>query len=285
LPFQERGRDAKDEGSKVTDLLFAQLAAEPSLVLVDRADIAKLLAEQEVSLSGLVNPQQATKVGQLTGAKLLITGSVLQVDNTVYLIAKIIGTETSRVVGASVKGNVRDDLGTLVASLAKEITKTVAQRADDLVVKPLSREDRIAALKKKLGDGKRPAVSVHIAERHVAAIVLIDPAAETEVAMSCKETGFKLIDPKEGLKKAVDVRIEGEAISEIATRIGNLISVKARLEVKAIDEATGQIVAVDRQTTVAVDLTEQIAAKTALQEAGAEVAERLLPKIARANGK
>jgi TolB-like protein len=265
--------------------LFAQLAAEPSLVLVDRADIAKLLAEQEVSLSGLVNPQQATKVGQLTGAKLLITGSVLQVDNTVYLIAKIIGTETSRVVGASVKGNVRDDLGTLVASLAKEITKTVAQRADDLVVKPLSREDRIAALKKKLGDGKRPAVSVHIAERHVAAIVLIDPAAETEVAMSCKETGFKLIDPKEGLKKAVDVRIEGEAISEIATRIGNLISVKARLEVKAIDEATGQIVAVDRQTTVAVDLTEQIAAKTALQEAGAEVAERLLPKIARANGK
>ena len=94
----------------MTDLLFAQLAAEPSLVLVDRADIAKLLAEQEVSLSGLVNPQQATKVGQLTGAKLLITGSVLQVDNTVYLIAKIIGTETSRVVGASVKGNVRDDL-------------------------------------------------------------------------------------------------------------------------------------------------------------------------------
>ena len=123
LPFQERGRDAKDEGSKVTDLLFAQLAAEPSLVLVDRADIAKLLAEQEVNLSGLVNPQQATKVGQLTGAKLLITGSVLQVDNSVYLIAKIIGTETSRVVGASVKGNVRDDLGKLVAELAKEISE------------------------------------------------------------------------------------------------------------------------------------------------------------------
>jgi hypothetical protein len=153
------------------------------------------------------------------------------------------------------------------------------------VAKPLSREDRIAALKKNLGGGKRPAVSVHIAERHVAAIVLIDPAAETEVSMFCKEAGFKLIDPKEGMKKAVDVRIEGEAISEIATRIGNLISVKARLEVKAIDEATGQIVAVDRQTTVAVDLTEQIAAKTALQEAGAEVAERLLPKIVAANGK
>ena len=282
LPFQERGRDAKDQGSKVTDLLFAKLAVDPGLMLVDREDIKKVLEEHELNLSGLVNPQQATKVGQLTGAKLLITGSVLQVDNSVYLIAKIIGTETSRVVGASAKGSVRDDLGNLVEELSKAISKTVTDRADELVAKPVSREDRIAALKKKLGDGKRPHVSVRIPERHVAALVLIDPAAETEIELFCKETGFGLIDPKDGPKKAVDIRIEGEALSEFAVRAGNLISVKARLEVKAIDQLTGQIVAVDRQTTVAVDLTEQIAAKTALQEAGAAIAERLLPKIAAA---
>ena len=62
-------------------------------------------------------------------------------------------------------------------------------------------------------------------------------------------------------------------------RHGNLISVKARIEVKAVDQASGKIVAIDRQTTVAVDLAEQIAAKNALQEAGAVLAERLLPKI------
>ena len=131
LPFQERGADSKGQGSKVTDLLFASLAADPALMLVDREDIKKLLDEQEVNLSGLVNPQQATKVGQLTGAKLLITGSILQSDNSVYLIAKIIGTETSRVVGASVKGNVRDDLGKLVEDLAKveiEATAVVPHR-------------------------------------------------------------------------------------------------------------------------------------------------------------
>jgi ribosome maturation factor RimP len=65
-------------------------------------------------------------------------------------------------------------------------------------------------------------------------------------------------------------------------RAGNLISVKARIEVKAVDQASGKIVAIDRQTTVAVDLTEQIAAKNALQEAGALLAERLLPKIVKA---
>ena len=69
FPFQERGGDARGEGSKVTDLLFAKLAADPGLALVDREDIRKLVDEQEVNLSGLVNPQQAIKVGQITGAR------------------------------------------------------------------------------------------------------------------------------------------------------------------------------------------------------------------------
>jgi TolB-like protein len=279
LPFQEQGAEVKELGAKVTDLLFAKLSADPGLMLVDRDDLKRVLDEQKLNISGLVSPDTATKVGQLTGAELLITGSVLQVDDTLYLIAKIIGTETTRVVGATVKGNARDDLGRLAEELGEEIGKTVAQRADDLVAKSLSRDDRIAALNAKLGETKRPSLLIGIPERHIGA-PSIDPAAETELTLFATSTGFKVIDAKEGRRKDADLLLEGEAFSERAVHHGDLISVKARVEVKAIDQASGRVVAIDRQTTVAVDLTEQIAAKNALQEAGAVIAERLLPKLA-----
>ena len=82
--------------------------------------------------------------------------------------------------------------------------------------------------------------------------------------------------------------LTGEGFSQFASRHGNLISVKARLEVKALDRASGKVLAVDRQTAVAVDLAEHIAGKTALQEAAASIAERMLPKLsspAKAGGK
>jgi hypothetical protein len=76
------------------------------------------------------------------------------------------------------------------------------------------------------------------------------------------------------------VQITGEGLTEFATRNGNLIAVKARLEVKAVDRASGRVLAIDRQTEQEVDLSEMVAGKKALQRASAKIAERILPKIA-----
>jgi hypothetical protein len=74
--------------------------------------------------------------------------------------------------------------------------------------------------------------------------------------------------------------ITGEGLSEFAGRHGALVTVKARVESKAIDRKTNKVLAVDRQTAVTVDLSEQFAGKAALQAAAA-MAERVLPKLIR----
>lgn len=278
FPFSERGRDATELGNKVTDLLFANLVTNPEMYLVEREEIDKLFTEQELNRSGLINPGQATQIGYLTGAKILVTGSVLIVGEKMYLVAKIIGTETSRVLGASVKGAVDDELDGLVEELAKNVAATITERAKDLVAETVTKKNRLAALVKKTGKGKRPSVWIDVPERHVGQTTF-DPAAETELTLYCKELGFEVIDHKEGNRKDADVVLAGEGFSQFASRHGNLVSVKARLEVKALDRTSGKVLAIDRQTSVAVDLAEQIAGKTALQDAAASIAERILPKL------
>lgn len=278
LPFEERGPGVKELGGQVSDLLFAELVANPALFLVDRADFAKTLAEQSLSVSGAVKPGEAAQVGQLTGARVLITGSVLQADKKLYLVAKIMGTETSRVLGASVNGKASDELGPLVAKLAQQISATIEEQSDKLVAAKVEPKDRIATLRKELGDAKRPAVKIEVREGHFGQIVVIDPAVETELAYLCKALDFDVVDNKEGTPGAADVLIAGEGFSETAGRLGGLVSVRARVELKVVDRKTGKVLAADRQTTVVLDASEQIAGKSALQAAAADLAERILPK-------
>ncbi len=276
LPFEERGADVKALGAQTSDILFARLTATPKLLLVDRAELDRTLQEQELNLSGMVKEGGATRVGQLTGAKLLITGSVFQVDKTIYVVAKVISTETGRTLGASIRGRSSDEFGPLVETLAGKIAEAVEKEGHIIVTRPAPVVDRVAAVKRALPKADRPSVCVTIVERHVG-VPTIDPAAETELVLFCKETGFTVLDTAD--QEKADILIRGEGFSEFAGRHGNLVSVKARVEVKAIDRKTGNVLAVDRQTVRAVDLAEQVAGKSALQEAAAVVAERVLPKL------
>jgi TolB-like protein len=278
LPFQDRSKEVAGQGKIVADILFANLVVNPAILLVDREDPETMLKEQELNISGAVNPALATQIGQIIGAKVIVTGSVLRVEKTVYIVAKIIGTETTRVLGASVEGNADEPIDKLTKVLAQDIAAVILKEADKLVAKPLTRDNRIAALKEKIKDKPLPTLMINIPEEHVSRRT-VDPAAETELSVFCTELGFTLLDKKLGDKNGSDIIFVGEAFSERGMGIGNLISVKARVEVKAIDRKSGKIIAIDRQTTVAVDLVETIAAKTALQQAGAALAERLIPKI------
>jgi curli biogenesis system outer membrane secretion channel CsgG len=283
LPFRARGKEVENMGGQVADLIFAKLVVDPGLFLVEREDLDKVLTEAELNLSGIVNPKEAIAIGQLTGARLIVTGSVFQVENKVYCVAKIIGTETSRAVGASVNEVAGSGLDGISNRLGEEIIRSIRKSSDSLVARPVKKSDRIAALNAELGDAQRPTVFISVEERHVGQPT-IDPAAETELMLFCKETGFEVIDPNQGSSQQAKYLIQGEGMSEFAGRRGNLASVKARLEIKVVDRATGNVIAADRQTRVAVDLVEQIAGKQALQEAAADIAERLLPKLVNAGG-
>src|SRR5690606_25893171 len=102
-----------DSGKQVSETLTALLAGQPGITTVERSAIAQVLKEQELNATGLVDPQQTVRVGKLVGARILVTGRVFAVDRSVFITAKIIGTETTLVDGLLVKGRAGGDLGEL----------------------------------------------------------------------------------------------------------------------------------------------------------------------------
>src|ERR1041385_116957 len=119
--FESKDEGVRDLGPKVASLLNANLSAEPKIIIVERAELEKVLSEQELGLSGTVSPDTAAKVGKLTGAKVLVTGRVFRADKEIFLVAKVIGTETSRVYGELVKGGEKASISDLSGELAKKI--------------------------------------------------------------------------------------------------------------------------------------------------------------------
>jgi len=274
--FQSTDESVKELAPKIATLLNAHLSTKDNLILVERAELDKALGEQEFGLSGTVSADTAAKVGHLTGAKVLVTGKVMKIDKDVMLVAKVIGTETSRVYGETAKAPAGSPMDQLAAQLANKILRTVTTKADTLVAKVPTREDRVQSIKTNLKEARRPAVSISLPERHFGAPV-VDPAAETEMSLILQQAGFQIVDEKSTRK--ADVEITGEAFSAFALRRGNLVSCKARVELKARATADGKILTVDREISVAVDTTEQTSAKTALQNAAAELTSRIAPKL------
>ena len=276
LDFQEKKGKRDGLGKEASLLLTASLSTNKDIIMVERAELEKSLEEFELSLSGTVNPNSAAKIGQLTGAKLLVTGSVFPVGTQTYIVTKVISVETSRVFAKTAKFKDEDQFDTAVAQLSNDIGEIITKSRSELVTTDETPEARIKRLQSIIGGkAKSKKVYVSIPEVHVSRTIP-DPAVQTEILLTLQKVGFELTENRE----EADIKIKGEAFSESAGRRGNLIVCRSRAEIKHFDKKD-KLVSVDRQTDVAVDLAENIAAKMSLQKTGSILAERLIERIAR----
>jgi len=274
--FQADSQLAK-RGSDIATLLNARLSAADHIALVERQELEKVLGEQEIGLTGTVTPETAAKLGALLGAKVFVTGRVFDNDGKLYLVAKVIGTETSRVYGEMTIAKDKDSFDQAAIELADKISALIEKRADTFVAKVVDPAARLEAHKKLVADKKLPTVSVSIPEQHINRQVP-DPAVETEIIRTLKALGFDVIAGSEKERRA-DIVISGEAFSEFGMRRGNLVSCRARVEVNVKERATGKLLHTDRETAAATDLSEAVAGKQALENAAAKLMERIVPQL------
>lgn len=272
--------DQGRSGADVADAIVAKLAADPSVIVVEREQLLRLLDEQKIGLSALVGPRDAVRVGRLVSAQLVIAGRVSSRDNTTGVVARVVSTETSRLLAVSVEAPRDRPFSALADEVAKAVLGRVKESGRDLTAAD-EPADAIAPYVEKLRGRKLPVVHVKIPEQHVGRAVP-DPAAETEILLSLQRVGVPILDPAaDNPEGKADLLVTGEGVSSFAVRTGDLITCVARLEWKGRSRGSDRIDFVGRQTTRRADLAEPIAAKLALEDAGRAAALEILAHLDR----
>lgn len=107
----------------IGDMLASRLSRVHRLALVERRAIARVLAEQKLSLA-LTSAEQV-RVGRLVGATLVMTGSVTAVGERLRIVAHLTEVETSRVAqSAQVEtepARISEAIEELAGSLARDL--------------------------------------------------------------------------------------------------------------------------------------------------------------------
>lgn len=101
LAFEDAARKRNALSLSVTDMVIDSLMASPKYVLVERPKLDKILAELTLSQSSYVDPKTALRVGKLAAANRVITGLVTSSGAFYRVNARMIETETGRVVSSS----------------------------------------------------------------------------------------------------------------------------------------------------------------------------------------
>jgi curli biogenesis system outer membrane secretion channel CsgG len=289
IDFESKAPGNPELGQQLGDILTARMSIYNQFQLVERKKLKELLKEHQLNLTGMVDNNQAIKLGKMLGAKIMVFGRAFPVDKDLYIVAKIVGTETSQVKGVMAKGKMESNLSDIIDQLVDKLADGLDKWAPQLLPKNEKLENKIKKLKQQLKGKELPTIAVIVPETHINRQVA-DPAAETEIKKIFKEAGFNVIEakrknpdqkPKDIDLTGVDIVITGEGFSEFGARIGGLVSCVARLEVQATDKISRKIIASERITRRTVDLSENIAGKKALQGAGHQLGIKLIEAIAK----
>lgn len=134
LDFTDIQGRPNELGRFLADQLTIDMVMAKGITVVDRANLSAIMVEHKLTAEGLVDPQNARKLGQFAGVEAILVGNLTTIDASVMLTVRAISTDTSEVVAAgrmriAVTDDVRRMLGLSVSTSARGTSSSMVSTA------------------------------------------------------------------------------------------------------------------------------------------------------------
>ena len=129
LPFSNGGSygqakedfDALERG--IAGMMISELSQNPAARVVERQEIQRLLDEQNLGAQNRVDPQTASKIGKLVGARYMVMGTFVDFYGDFRVDVRLINTETGEVVKTESERMQRDHLFDIIRNVSARLMK------------------------------------------------------------------------------------------------------------------------------------------------------------------
>ncbi len=149
VDFTDLQGQVNELGRFIAEEMSGNMTSQSSTFdVLDRNHIKRLLEEQKLSMSGLMDPSAIKKIGKLAGADVIIAGTITPFGDSIRVSCKAIDTRTAKVVG-SARGDIAKTatiadllkLGVSTPPITKEAVRQPA--ASRIFNKPMYRGHRV----------------------------------------------------------------------------------------------------------------------------------------------
>lgn len=123
-------------GRIVSEELITRLYQTKKFKVIERQQLNKIISEQKLSLTGVVDPASAQKLGRVLGVDSIVFGSISDLVKHLKINARLISTETGEVFAAASVEIVKDEAVSSLMGDGTAINTSAPPASDALTPEP-----------------------------------------------------------------------------------------------------------------------------------------------------
>jgi TolB-like protein len=109
VEFTDLQGNVTDFGRFLAEELVTRLGNLEKFKVIERQLLTKIIAEQKLSLTGVVDPASAKQLGKILGVDAIVSGTVTNLAQSVRVNARLISTETGEVFATAAADIFKDE--------------------------------------------------------------------------------------------------------------------------------------------------------------------------------